>query len=160
MRIGLALCIAGCASEEPGILFIVDSDLPEGEIDTVELSLTGSRSAEGDVCVPLVWTIPPASLPYDLAVVADGRYSHWVALRARGLSGGEERVRREVRLPGWPDERTEYPVSLDSVCLDTGCEAEEQCLHGSCVSVPVPGLFDDSDETGPSVDDVPCGGGA
>jgi len=155
------LAIACCGEQDaPALRVVVTSNVTVPDaMDEVVITLTASRTPEGNFCVPSERNFSlrgPADLPIEVVVLAGEQYSEWVAIRAVGLSGGEEVMRRQSRQT-WPvfGER-EIEIVLDSSCLGLSCSEEEQCVpQGRCAGVPDVGIFEDA---GRHDLDAPCSG--
>ena len=144
-----AVSTPGCSEAPRSLRLVIDTDLevPE-QIDQVRVTVTASRTDEGNVCEPVTRVfelVDPSELPLRVTFEAGTEYSAWVAFRVVGRLRlhGEEVFRREARL-AWPSSgRREVALSIDSRCYRVHCPATEHCVNGVCVGVPHPGIFDD-----------------
>ena len=139
---------SGCADELPGTLRVVirtELSAPD-QMDEIRITVTGSRTPEGNVCEP--WTrrkelAGPADLPVTLSIEIGSEYREWVAYRIEGRLRAETVFLRESRVAFPSSGVLEVPVDLEASCYRPTCSGASQCVQGTCVGIPFPGIFDD-----------------
>ncbi|MBI5488580.1 MAG: hypothetical protein HY905_14700 [Deltaproteobacteria bacterium] len=160
----LAAGVPACTEPPRTLRVVVDSNMEvPGELDQIVVTATASRTAEGNICEPItrLFELPSAgSLPLRISIEIGSEYSQWGAVRVVGRSHGTDLFLRELRVP-WPAEGIrDLEVRLDRDCYGRTCGTNEQCVEGSCASVPFAGLFDDASyrDVGISCDRATAGG--
>ena len=120
------------------------------ELDTLELTVTASRTAAGDsLCVPYTVTYSLATadssrieLPYSVEVVPGATFDKLVYVRVVGRHYGTVRYKSErmASLSGG-DSRLHVVISAD--CLGVGTGYGQHCQGGLATESPYARIFDE-----------------
>lgn len=145
----LALALAACEDESSVIRLIIGTDdeidVPD-DLDEVMLTLTASRTAEGNVCEPVtrVFAIDGAELiPLSIVVEQGDEYTAWFAFRVAARLEGVELARVEGSQEWAGPGTTEVAVELEGDCLEVACGEGETCDDGECEASPSGVFLDD-----------------
>ncbi len=151
--LALTSLVVGCSSATQ-LIVVVESDLSvPGEMDAVQLTITGPLGQPFDSTQSLTDSGAP-SLPLTLGVRPAGEALGPLEVRARGLLAGGvvvERVARTSLVRG--DTRT-LVLFLSRDCRGVTCPGGQTCTELGCASADVP-----SDELPPWPGHVPTDGG-
>lgn len=144
-----AAVLLGCSGGGGGNVarLIIETDaaapLP---FDEIEVSITASRTPEGNLCEPAIekFTIEDeGDLPLIVDYVFGSEYRSWVAFKVVCYSLGIVVLRREATSAFFSGERNEVTLLIEDACFNRTCTPQEQCMNGTCVDLPDPGPFNE-----------------
>ena len=151
--LALVLAAPGCGEEGGNTArLIVDTDMqPPYPFDAIQVSVTASRTPEGNFCEPASqqFTVGEGDIPLIVDYVFGPGYRAWVAFRVVWMMGGVAVGRRDVIASFFEGELNEVTVLYQSSCAALDCGESRQCVDGACADLPDPGPF-----TTPSLIDV------
>lgn len=143
------LWLVGCSGGGGGNVarLIIETDMRSPlPFDEIEVSITASRTPEGNLCEPAIekFTIEDeGDLPLIVDYVFGSDYRSWAAFKVVCYSTGIVVLRKEVTSAFFSGERNEVTLLIEEACFDVTCGAGQQCLDGFCVDLPDPGPFSD-----------------
>lgn len=133
--IAMLTTFTGCA-EEPALLVVVDSDIPDVESRwSVQVTAIASRIDDGGdevFCQPVPGTVRHnADRPYAVEVTKGQVFTHRVTTRIEVTihgDGDDRQILRQPALVRWPDADIRLlEVTIQEACLEAGCGADEEC---------------------------------
>jgi hypothetical protein len=147
-----AALLAGCV-DNPDHVVIQDAapylDV-SAELDTLEVTLTASRTSAGDaLCEPFALTYSLAAadatrvtLPFELEVKPGTVYDKLVYVRVVGRHYGTTRFKTE-RAASLAGGDSVVHVSITADCLGVGTGAGQHCQGGLATASPYAAIFDE-----------------
>jgi hypothetical protein len=143
------LPLIGCSDGGGGnvarLIIETDGQAPLS-FDEIEVSITASRTPEGNLCEPAIekFTIEDeGDLPLIVDYVFGSEYRSWAAFKVVCYMAGSVVLRKEVTSAFFSGERNEITLVIEEACFNASCGAGQQCLDGFCVDLPDPGPFSD-----------------
>lgn len=148
------LGLAGCSEDVDHVVVSIEAgDMdPAAELDTLEITVTASRSEAGDeLCEP--YTISLAlngggddviSLPFTLELEPGSIYDKLVYVRVVGLQAGTVRYKTE-RMASLAGGDVRVQVEFINACLGVGTGERQHCVDGQSVESPFWRIFDESE---------------
>ncbi|MFH1436536.1 MAG: hypothetical protein ABIJ56_12520 [Pseudomonadota bacterium] len=148
----LCLSHVSCEGEAVDIArLIIDSEVPvPASFNEIEVSASTSKTSEGEFCTPMRRTFivtSDADMPLIVDYVFGSEYRAWIAFRVVWRLEGVKVYEREVVRAFVAGERQEIDVTFSQSCVDRTCGEDQQCVDGSCESIPSMRPFDS--DTGP-----------
>jgi len=143
------LLLLGCSGGGGGnaARLIIETDTTSPlPFDEIEVSITASRTPEGNLCEPAIekFTIEgEGDLPLVVDYVFGSEYRSWVAFKVVCYSAGSVVLRKEVASAFFSGVRNEITLLIEDACFSMSCGLDQQCLDGICVDLPDPGPFNE-----------------
>jgi hypothetical protein len=157
-----ALALAACEDEPSVIRLVIGTDDEvdvSDDLDEIDLTLTASRTEEGNLCEPVTRAFPIDSadlVPLSVVVEQGDDYTAWFAFRVVARLEGVELARVEAKQEWAGPGPTQVAVELQGDCFGVACAEGEVCVDGDCEASPEGAFLDD-----PAFRDegVSCNGG-
>lgn len=151
--IPVALALTACGVEDHVVVELeaVGMD-PTAELDTLELTITASRTTAGDeLCQPYTTRFALDSsggdaitLPYALRLEPGSLYDKLVYVRVVGLRDGTVRYKTE-RMASLSGGDVRMQVQLTADCLGVGTGERRHCVGGAAEESPYWRIFDEGE---------------
>ena len=142
---------SGCTSEPPRTLrFVIDTDLAiPTQVDLIKVTVSASRTESGNLCRPWPREVRlqrRSDLPASIAVEIGAQYASWAIIRVQAFYEGVEvaPLRQDI-VRAWPSSGSlDVAIFLAAACTTSGCGPGDQCVDGTCATLPPPpGILDD-----------------
>ena len=130
-RLALLCVLASCSEPVTELVVVVDSSLPVGALDSIEIEVDGTALG-ADRVLRQVRVDARTELPLVLSVRHRGGALGIVDIEARGSRAGVVRVRQRTETSFIRRRSLVVYLSLDASCLGEDCRGSETCRAGQC----------------------------